>query len=252
MKNIACVVLRLALLVVMSTEYVGAQSTLAGTTTVSGTTTIAQAAQATIAFVNAATGEDTSGNADASVSASALNVSGGNLLYVGVRAGSTTTPTISDTAGNTFTQIGSTLSTQSDIGVAAQFYAKNVIGNISDVVTANFSPSTSYAGIVVLQLSGPNTTNPLDISATGDVSSSASVSSASFTPSAVGEAACAFSTAAAFVSWTAGSGYTIPTGGSDTMIGGEYQLNIGTAGQTASISDNSAAAMYIMVATFKT
>ena len=101
-----------------------------------------------------------------------FNAVAGNFIYLWVDMQpdrSFPDVTITDTAGNTWIQVGS----DNGVGVAAgtsntnfiyQYYAKNITGNASDAVTvsATCASDCGYATIVAYQFSGIDKTNPLD------------------------------------------------------------------------------------------
>src|SRR5947207_1383630 len=98
-----------------------------------------------ITLVNSAGGTGTAGSA----AASAINVASGNLLAVGCNGQGndpSTTISVSDTAGNTFTQVAVVNDSQ---GEAYLFYAKNTIANASDVVTC----TSTFSGDVTAMVS---------------------------------------------------------------------------------------------------
>src|SRR5437016_2286642 len=87
---------------------------------------------------SAANGTSTSGT---TLATSAISTTTGNLLAVGVyTVTGSTTSTITDTAGNTFTALTQAFSVSS-IYYMQWFYAKNITGNSSDVVTLTWGAS---------------------------------------------------------------------------------------------------------------
>lgn len=201
-----------------------------------------------ISFVNAANGSNNSSTAGTSIATSAFNAVAGNLLFVICRAAADPASfSITDTANNTWIQIGST-TLNTGMGDSAIFYAKNISGNASNVVTAHFA-SAGFSGVTCIQFSGCDTSSPLDLNVTPtNVSGSASntVTSGSFTTAVANEviiAAAHYDKGNLVAGAIGGTTATIPTNGDATSICGlEYRIvsAIQTT-QTAAISSNGAA-----------
>lgn len=122
-----------------------------------------------IVFVNRVQGGSTASTN--SVASPTMNASAGNLLVAlvtwttGVNFSS-----ISDTAGNTWTQAGVQFSGPGTVNVLILYYAYNCLGNASNVVTVNLSGNTSYRSIVVEQFSGVQiNSDPLEDNVTNTV-----------------------------------------------------------------------------------
>lgn len=242
---------------VSSTTTIKAIGTKAGfvnSSVLSSTYTIAAAPT----FVNAQSNEN-SGSSVTTIATAGISHTAGNALAVGCSfniSGASPTVTVTNTAGDTFTQVdkfddGFTLIT------TATFYAKNIAGNASDVVTCTLSTARTTPGITVMQFTGLNTSAPLDQHVTGNTDSSATVTSASFTTTSASEVIVAFGTAYTELNpqtWTADTGYTIPSGGASGFGAsvGEYKIvsSIQTA-VTASLNWSVPNFMNIGVMTFK-
>lgn len=116
------------------------------------------------AFVNSANGS-TNASATSIATGSSISVSAGNLLIVGTGAESNSgvTPSISDTAGNTFTFIGTQDSPNSggSTTTVCLFWCANCLGNASNSFTASGFNAVNYPSIVVLQYSGANSKDAL-------------------------------------------------------------------------------------------
>ena len=113
-----------------------------------------------IAYVNRAEGFSlTSGN---TIATAAISHTTGNLLAVFLNIQTSSTPTITDTASNTWTATSSSPA-NSGANYIWVFYAANITGNASNIVTANWGGApTTYAAISVRQFSGVATTSPLE------------------------------------------------------------------------------------------
>ena len=126
-------------------------------------------AWAAITLVNSSSG-GTSGSVTTQATA-ALSTTTGNLLVIAV-AWSSTAATISgitDTAGNTYSKCTGTYSAANSVADEI-WYAKNITGNASNVVTVTWTPSNTatFNGVTQLQYSGADTVSPFEVGATAD------------------------------------------------------------------------------------
>ena len=108
-----------------------------------------------------------------------------NVVIVGWAGTNAQITSVTDTKGNTYQlAVGPTLLS----GVAAQsiYYAKNIAAAAagSNIVTANFSAAAAYADIRILEYSGVDPNNPLDVTATASGNSAATDSGAVTTKNA--------------------------------------------------------------------
>jgi hypothetical protein len=88
---------------------------------------------------------------------------------------------IADTAGNTYTP-GTRFNSGSNNGTSQMWYAKNIVGNASNVVTATLSASTTFRSPLVSEYSGLDTSTPLDVEiAPRAQASSTTLTSSTFT-----------------------------------------------------------------------
>jgi hypothetical protein len=104
-----------------------------------------------------------------------INISSGNLIFVcvgGSQSTGTGTWSVTDTGStNTFTAL--TRTNRGDNLASMQcFYAKNAVAKASDTFTFTTTVSTTYASILVLQISGANLTTPIDVEILGTGNSS--------------------------------------------------------------------------------
>ena len=209
-----------------------------------------------IAYVNAAS-HDTGGVGGTQVSAPATSHTTGNLLYVTVMMDTYCggrTVSVSDTASNSYTQIGTVL--DSGFTCQAQFYAKNITGNANNVVAATWSLESAHLAISVLQFSGVDSASPLDASATGTATSATLVTSGTFSTATANQVLVAGGASYDYSrTWTADTGYTIPSGASTEYAVSTAQYQIVSSTQNNVTADltvsSSSAALSIMVATFK-
>jgi subtilisin family serine protease len=178
----------------------------------------------------------------------------GNLIIAFVRASTTAqTITLSDTAGNTYTQAVSQGQT-TDGHQAAIFYAANIKSG-ANTVTATFSGTNNHPFLAIYEYRGLSTTNPLDKTSAAQGTSATASSGATATTTAANELVFAGLglPSSSTTTVTAGSSFTLEQ--QDTRSGGsraasEDQIVSATGSYagtfTLSVSDNWSA----VVATF--
>ncbi|MGH9827005.1 MAG: putative Ig domain-containing protein, partial [Blastocatellia bacterium] len=203
-----------------------------------------------ITLVNKTSAGDTSGKSFSSFSAPAANHITGNLLVVICRNGSNFTaqnpPT--DTAGDTF--VGLTPVSNSSIGVLQMWYAKNIKGNASNVVTCNFPSPDAFVTISVLQYTGADPNNPLDAQATGSGTTSAtSGATSALTPAKVGEIIVAgASVDSGGMTFAPGTGFTLRDAAIAATSGDEDESITTTGSVVPSMSWGPSAQHWVMAA----
>lgn len=176
-----------------------------------------------LAIVN--TGTNSSQTAVTTLTASAVNATTGNAIVVWARQGAanTITGTVTDTAGNTYTNIGYTSLGSGDR--AGLWYAKNITGNASNSVTVTWSVSSGFTAITVIQISGASTSAPLDTFVAGSSGAANSITSLAFT---TGVANTVVIMAASIQSlgnvYTPNAGYTLVTTDPDTLNGVQCKI----------------------------
>ena len=207
---------------------------------------------AAITYVSQSSGSNGS-TSSTTIASAGLNVTTGNFIVVFIGASDTshcTVSSVTDTAGNTYHQAtGAYKQDNAYDNIGDIWYAYNVTGNASNVVTATISTSTPYAGITQAQFSGVNTTSSVfDVATNGASDSSSTVTSSSFTPAGAGELLFAGVNVSASYTSTAGSGFTLISAGNGNT---EYNLSSSSGSQTASFGvSNSGAHALISVAAF--
>lgn len=115
------------------------------------------------------TGVSGSGNAVPSVSTGAKNTTTGNFIIVFAKweAGGNPVSSLTDTAGNTYTQVGSTITHTLGEPFCAMFYCANAIGNAANQFTINFTGSgNNFIIILAEEFSGIAASSPADGSPT--------------------------------------------------------------------------------------
>lgn len=135
-------------------------------------------AHAAIAFVSRTNGGQAASSA--TTATAAQSHTGGNALICGVFYQAATSITgFADTAGNTWTHAGSTYADHGDL--IDIYYAYNIAGHGSNVVTATFNANATYAAISCQEFSGLGTTNPLDGSGSTGTGNSQNVTTGTVT-----------------------------------------------------------------------
>src|SRR5712692_7522949 len=131
----------------------------------------------------------------------------GNAIIVGVTYGNVDpTITVTDSRGNTYARAIKTYDIRHSQGVAV-FYAVNIAGGASHVVTVNFSSGTNYLGLGIHEYSGLSALDAVS----GNTGSGTSLSSNSATTTANGDLAFGNGVEDSFGNsdtLTPGSGYT--------------------------------------------
>lgn len=196
---------------------------------------IASPVYATIALVQHPSPLSQAANTTGSL-AFASNPTANDLLVVCARLGnanpSPTSITISDTPTNTWTQIGSTVTTASQFNLLCWYAVNSTTG--ADTVTVSWTNSQTLR-MMEYEYSGTATSSPLDTNASGTGSSTGINSSSSINPAGPNELLFVAACNNANVTYTAGTNYTledqIPAGSSGKM-GTEQWI------QTTATSDN--------------
>jgi hypothetical protein len=209
---------------------------------------------AAIALVNTDKG-GTAANSSSEVTGG-VSATAGNLLVVmiAIANNALTVSSITDTAGNTYTQCsGALIQSQSSVGTLDIWYAKNILGNATNVVTVNYSALSQFGGsIKVHQYSGADTTSPFETATTGSATAATAVTSSSFSPAASGNVNVAHAdTSLVTPTWTAGTNYTLQVNQSTDDSQSEDRLNAPSGVQTASFTVSLSATIEMSVASFK-
>lgn len=137
----------------------------------------------TPAFVGFTAGSGTNPGSSTTVT---RTITAGNLLAIGVGwEDADRTVTVSDTVGNTYTGIIKT--NEQGVVWGQLFYAKNITGGASVVITASFGSSTASTLCSVWEFSGCSTTTPFDQEAKGRAGSGTAATTASFTTTQANE-----------------------------------------------------------------
>ncbi len=207
-----------------------------------------------LAFVNSTNGGLNNGGTTTALAADAQTHTAGNLLVVGIRyfkdAGQTIT-SIMDTASNSYFQAIEDVNAGNDSNQL--WYAKNINGNASNVVTVNFSAGAAYCDVIVMQYSGADLSSPLDTTAGGGHTSAGTTTSDAFTTTQADEVIVACGQLAQLNSaWSAGSGYgdLTPSPNDVAAMQDKIVSSIQTS-VTASMDNSGNGGKSITVATFK-
>jgi hypothetical protein len=204
-----------------------------------------------IAFVNSTTGNNDGGAS--SLPATAANHTAGNLLVVGVIwTGATTANVPTDTAGNAYVST-TQKATSGGNDHCELFYAKNITGNAANIVTANFSGSSTFRRIMVFQYSGCDTTAPYTTGEGGQATDATGTThtTSSFTTATADSVICTFAGGGNVVTWSAGAVGTARVTGLGTDSGGEDNIVSATGTYTGSMNTNVNDNTWITAAAFK-
>jgi hypothetical protein len=205
-------------------------------------------ASGTISFVQGNSGPSTIKTGETSVSVAYANAqTAGNLNIVAVGWGDATSAisSVSDTKGNTYTRaVGPTSNTGLQQAI---YYARNIAGG-SNTVTVKFNQAAAYPDVRLLEYSGLNATNPLDVTAAG-TGNGTSASSGSATTTSANELIFGAGT-------TTGTAFTAPGSGFSTRIVNIYgslaeDKTVSSAGSNAASATNSGGNWVMQMATFK-
>ncbi len=138
----------------------------------------------TIAFVQVNAADPQTASASVPVAYPAAQAAGNlNIVAVGWNDTTSTVSSVTDTRGNTYTQAGTTV-TGSGLRQAI-FYAKNIAAG-TNTVTVAFSQAAAFVDLRVLEYSGADTSNPLDVTA-GAIGTGGTPSSGAATTSSAKE-----------------------------------------------------------------
>jgi len=200
----------------------------AGTGTASMQVTISPAATP-ITHVQT-TAKAASKNAKSLSVAFANKTSAGDVILVGFDFSSGAVPSsISDSQGNTFSEVGSQLTTPGGTNTRV-YYAANIKGG-ADTVTITLSASSSVLEVYLSEFTGVNATSPIDAQA-GAAGSAAAVSSGNATTSSAGDLLYGFCISDS--TCNAGSGFAALSGLDDNVVEDETAGNPGSYAATGS------------------
>jgi len=196
-------------------------------------------------FVTYATTSGESGTPTTSIAISAFNAVAGNLICVHWSGVGTPSGVPTDTAGNTYTLIRNFLDTGSALNIYT-WYAKNISGNASNVITINYS-SGGYSSARAVQYSGLHLTTPLDTSTQDIFTANTSFTTASFNTAGAGVIVDFWG--ASGVDFTVGANYT--KRGFNYTGGMQDRITSGAlTGTTSSITTASSTAYCSSIASF--
>ena len=132
------------------------------------------------------------------------NTTAGNLILVGLDfTSSATFSSITDSQGNTFSEVGNQLISPGGIRTRV-YYANNIKGG-ADTVTVNLSGTSSYIEVYLTEYSGVNQATPIDAQA-GASGTAGAVSSGNATTTVAGDMIYGFCLGDSVC--TVGSGFT--------------------------------------------
>lgn len=210
-----------------------------------------------IAFVTSASGNNYSGS-NGTPAAAAFVATAGHLIVVAIRyfqgAGETIT-SVTDTAGNTYQVAPGAVHTDGGGNHIELWYAMNISGHATNVVTANMSATVPYWSLVAAEYSGLATTSAFDAATSGEeVLGGTDVVSGAFSTAQADELIFAGATVnAASGVWSVGTGLTtVRDQDSQNVTAIADKIVSSTqASVTATMTSTLTTAKMIVVATFK-
>jgi hypothetical protein len=176
-----------------------------GTGSATLTLTITSTASTGISLVQVASGV-ASGTASTFYVTFPNNTVKGDLILVGADFSTDAFSSITDSQGNTFTEVGSQLPDEGGL-LSRVYYAKNINGG-ADTVTINLSANSSWIEVYLTEYSGVDQTSPIDAQASASGNGGA-VSSGVGTTTAAGDLIYGYCVGQS--NCTAGSGFTALT-----------------------------------------
>lgn len=189
-----------------------------------------------------------------SVTTSAINTVGANLIVIAIGWYSVTSPSVSDNQGNGAPTALTTSNIASDVGCKLYYYL-NPTTNASHTFT--FGPSSIYGGLIVAAFSGVKTTSAFDQQAGATSSSASGLATGSVTPTEDNELVI-------FAAAKGGASSTVDSTTVGSMIGNfggitavTYALGMGYEIQTTAtarnptLSGSVSSVMAARIATFK-
>jgi len=162
------------------------------------------------------------------------------------------TASVADTAGNTYT--GKTVVQSPGNEQTRLFYAYNITGHASNVVTATFSATCPYRFLLIEQYSGILITDPFDVEANAhDESAGTTATSATFTTTQADELIVVGVVSPNCGAMTAGTGYTLLQQPSTLSAGDEEKIvsSIQTSVTATMTWATSSSRWSMVLATFK-
>lgn len=178
-----------------------------------------------------------------------LNVTTGNLIVVTSEwVGSAGTVTgVTDTALNTYTQCVGCYATSGNVAEDI-WYAKNITGNASNVVTVTYSTSVTFTGATQIQYSGTSTSSPFETGTTATNANGTTVTSPSFSPASSGNINVAVSIGNGGTTWTPDSNYSTVD---STNTFTQDRVSAPSGSQTVTATSSNVLTLVLGVASFK-
>jgi hypothetical protein len=203
-----------------------------------------------ISFVNSAsaTPDDAAGTTMATVAA---NHTSGNLLVVGmVHTGASAATGVTDTAGNTYFDTGIHVVHGTDR--IDLWYAKNITGHASNVVTVAYASST-FRRCMVLQYSGADPVTPYVAASGGSFQTASAVTTgttSTWTASAANELIVCFASSTNAQTYSGVGNVRFASNGTDSGAVDNITTNSAGTTQSATINDSSASGLWIVAGSF--
>lgn len=218
---------------------------ISGTPTAAGTSTVTLSASnsggigsatlkltvtsVSIAFVQATAKAASASGSSLSVAFSAKTVAGDFILIGFDFTGSVSPTSVTDSQGNTLTQVGTQL-TSPGASKSCLYYAKNIKGG-ADTVKITLSASSGYLEVYLTEYSGVDPTNPIDVPVENSGVAGA-VSSGNATTTTAGDLLYGY--CAADAACSAGSGFAARSTLNDNLVEDKTAGNAGSYAATGS------------------
>ena len=161
------------------------------------------------------------------------NTLAGDVILVGFDYNKVSTPlSVTDSQGNTFTQVGTQLTSPGGSG-SVVYLARNIKGG-ADTLTVNLTANSGWLELYLTEYSGVNQTNPIDAQA-GASGNAGPVSSGNATTSVAGDVIYGYCVG----DWacTAGSGFTARSTFNNNLIESKIAGNSGTYAATGTATN---------------
>lgn len=213
-----------------------------------------------MAFVQAINAATASGSVT-SITTAGITTTSGNLLVLVGAVGSVTINTPTDSKGNTWTPHPNNPQANGGADIkASSWYAKNITGGAGHTFTLNLTGG-DFPSMVVLELSGRHTVSPVDVTDHGgDSSQVTSHTLGSLVTTVAGDDlvfVSADSLPSGTASYTAGTGWTVPTNGFNPNTNNyactvtEYQANKAIGTYAGTLTTGAASELAALLWAFK-
>lgn len=197
---------------------------------------------------------NTDANPNSLNSSGLVTITSGSTVEVNFCSQGSTILTVADPAGNTYNFVNSDNPPIYAPELIAKYVAYNVTGFVAGAIVATYAGVPPYRRMTGIEISGTDPAATVDATANANTVSTTTVTSGTFTTAQADEIIVAAVMVEDTGSITAGTGYTVPSGGTATGVGIEYKIvsSIQTAVTASAIySTSNGGGSAIVVATYK-